>query len=288
MVLIILLNYDRFQSARFKESQQSQVQVVVTEELWGDGSATKEEPELVMPIIIETEDLKIEPTIVPSTYIKIVDSCGPYFSGECVNLRAGPSTTSPKTKQLRNGMVLHTAEEVENDGRMWYKIAFDDWLRYPERVSKSWYVAADLVTPVLESPQSIDVTTAVASGTKRILVDRSQQKLYAYDGDELFMEEKISTGLDGTPTPRGTFPIYKKTPSRYMQGPLPGISPQYFDLPGVPWTMYFTEAGGAIHGAYWHDKFGKQWSHGCVNLPPEKAEILYHWAELGTAVTVRD
>jgi len=52
--------------------------------------------------------------------------------------------------------------------------------------------------------------------------------------------------------------------------------------------MYFTEAGGAIHGAYWHDKFGKQWSHGCVNLPPEKAEVLYHWAELGTAVTVRD
>ena len=43
-----------------------------------------------------------------------------------------------------------------------------------------------------------------------------------------------------------------------------------------------------IHGAYWHDNFGKKWSSGCVNLDPEKAKELYMWAEIGMEVTVRD
>ena len=73
-----------------------------------------------------------------------------------------------------------------------------------------------------------------------------------------------------------------------MQGPLLGVSDQYYDLPGVPWDLYFTEQGGAIHGAYWHDKFGKRWSHGCVNLPLEEAKKLYEWADVGTPVVVRD
>ena len=121
------------------------------------------------------------------------------------------------------------------------------------------------------------------------MVDRSDQKLYAYDGDTLFMVATSSTGLDSTPTPRGTFTIYQKTPSRYMQGPLPNIaSDDYYDLPGVPWNLYFTEGGAVIHGAYWHDKFGTKYSHGCVNLSPAIAKVIYDWAELGTPVTVRD
>ena len=73
-----------------------------------------------------------------------------------------------------------------------------------------------------------------------------------------------------------------------MQGPLPGISDQVYDLPGVPWNLYFTEDGGAIHGAYWHNNFGQPWSHGCVNVPLKEAEELYNWAEPGTVVTVTD
>jgi lipoprotein-anchoring transpeptidase ErfK/SrfK len=115
----------------------------------------------------------------------------------------------------------------------------------------------------------------------------SEEKLYAYDGDKLFMEELISTGLDFTPTPVGTFRVFKKTPSRYMQGPLPNSpSTQVYDLPGVPWNLYFTSGGSVIHGAYWHDNFGKIWSHGCVNLPPQKAKELYMWADIGISVIV--
>ena len=96
----------------------------------------------------------------------------------------------------------------------------------------------------------------------------------------------ISTGLELSPTPAGTFTIFKKTPSRYMQGPLPGFT-DYYDLPGVPWNLYFTQQGAVIHGTYWHDSFGQPYSHGCVNLSPEDAKRLYEWAGLGTKVTVK-
>lgn len=66
------------------------------------------------------------------------------------------------------------------------------------------------------------------------------------------------------------------------------MSDQYYDLPGVPWDLYFTRNGDVIHGAYWHDKFGEPWSHGCVNLPVEQAMKLYKWAEVGVPVTVKE
>lgn len=63
-----------------------------------------------------------------------------------------------------------------------------------------------------------------------------------------------------------------------MQGPIPGLSDQYYDLPGVPWDLYFTSDGGAIHGAYWHNNFGTPMSHGCVNEPLANAEQIFAWA----------
>lgn len=263
---------------------------------------------IVMPILYFTAD---RPVAVVSTmaaavadvlqpapesaplpqYIEVLDGCAPHFEGACVNVRSRPSVDAPSVAQLRTGVVLRVEKVVHAEDRDWYKLTFDEWVRYPERVSKEWYVAAgDYVRVFSHTPPEKLVAGERASTTKRIIVDRTLQMLYAYDGETLFMEEPISTGLNSAPTPRGQFKIFSKTPSRYMQGPVPGITADddVYDLPGVPWTMYFTNEGGAIHGAYWHDSFGQQWSHGCVNLPPEKAKILYEWADLGTPVTVHD
>lgn len=224
-------------------------------------------------------------------YIEIIASCGPDFGGDlCVNMRSGPGTEYPEVTHLRTGLVLKVEREtLRSEEHDWYKVIFDGEIRYPERVKGDWYVAVDPAA-VREFGDEGDRVTAPGATTttaKRIVVDRSEEKLYAYDGDDLFMEEQISTGLEGTPTPRGTFSVFKKTPSRYMQGPLPGVSDQVYDLPGVPWNLYFTADGAVIHGAYWHDRFGEAWSHGCVNLAPQNARRLYEWAELGTPVTVR-
>jgi hypothetical protein len=188
---------------------------------------------------------------------------------------------------LRTGVVLKVGETVMIDGERWYKILFSHELRYPERVQGGWYVSAEFVQ-LFSNDGDKEYKKGMATSSKRIIVDLSEEMLYAYDGDTLFMQEPISTGLDQTPTPRGTFTIYEKTPSRYMQGPILGVSDQVYDLPGVPWNLYFTVDGAVIHGAYWHNSFGHPWSHGCVNLPPQKAKELYLWADVGMTVTVRD
>jgi hypothetical protein len=238
------------------------------------------------PEVVSVEDVLFE-------YIEVVDGCDIHFEGECLNVRSGPGIDYPVVGQLRNSIVLKVGGKLERAGQTWYKIIFDEFIRYPERVTADWYVASEYVAVLYDEGDKTIWDNATnsdrAARLQSIVVDRSDQKLYAYEDDVLFLETDISTGLELTPTPRGEFTIFKKTPSRYMQGPLPGFpADQYYDLPGVPWNLYFTEGGAVIHGAYWHDSFGSQYSHGCVNLEPEVARKLYNWAKLGTRVVVRD
>lgn len=51
-----------------------------------------------------------------------------------------------------------------------------------------------------------------------------------------------------------------------------------FELRDVPWIQYFS-AGFALHGAYWHDVFGIPRSHGCVNLAPIDARVIFNWTD---------
>jgi len=222
-----------------------------------------------------------------SPYIEVLDSCGPYYGGACVNMRSGPGTQYPIVARLRKGVVLKVADGIEQDGRQWYSVFVDEVILHPERVTSDWFVAADAVEMFYDDGDHVLAPGVKQLTQKRILVDISDKMLYAYDGDVLFMQEKISTGLDKTPTPIGSFAIFKKTPSRYMQGSVEGVSQDYYDLPGVPWNLYFTIDGAVIHGAYWHDHFGEPWSHGCVNLPPDQAKKIYRWATLGTVVTIQ-
>lgn len=231
-------------------------------------------------------------TVVPNVpryqYVEVVDGCDYAFVGDCVNMRTGPGTEFPVAVKLRTGVVLKVAEIVIKDGKSWYKILFSHKLLYPERVKGDWYVSADYVKLFSNEGDYNLEKGQVATTTKHILVDVSEQKLYAYDGDVLFMEAVVSTGLELTPTTRGTFSVFKMTPSRFMQGPIPEVSDQVYDLPGVPWNLYFTAGGVVIHGAYWHNHFGTPWSHGCVNLTPANAKKLYNWAEIGMKVVVQN
>ena len=43
-----------------------------------------------------------------------------------------------------------------------------------------------------------------------------------------------------------------------------------------------------LHGAYWHNNFGKKMSHGCVNIAYPNAEWLWNWSEIGTPVVVQN
>jgi lipoprotein-anchoring transpeptidase ErfK/SrfK len=87
----------------------------------------------------------------------------------------------------------------------------------------------------------------------------------------------VSTGEGGLAgnhaTKQGTFLIHTKHVTVTMDSDAAGES---FDLHDVPHVQYFN-GGYALHGAYWHDDFGKPRSHGCVNLSPHDAAWLFAW-----------
>ncbi len=247
----------------------------------------------VNEVVLHDRVVPVEP--VAFKYIEVTSGCGQDFEGKCAVARSGPGGEFPVMFHLRKNAVLKVSGKIEHDGTTWYKIVFDEWLRYPERVKTDWFVGADMVSILDETRGEQNLfengtsTTISSTSTKRIVVDISEQKLYAYESGQVFKEVLVSTGRMMASTPIGTFSIFKKTPSRYMQGPLPELlDQQVYDLPGVPWNLYFTGDGSVIHGTYWHDNFGTKYSHGCVNTPAEDAKELYDWAELGMKVVVRD
>jgi hypothetical protein len=120
-------------------------------------------------------------------------------------------------------------------------------------------------------------------GAKWLDVNLTKQVLVAYEGQKMVYATLVSSGEDGLADPetakratiRGIYRIHTKHASVTMDSTAVG---EEFELRDVPYVQYFNE-GYALHGAYWHDRFGTPKSHGCINLSPEDARRLYFWTE---------
>lgn len=112
---------------------------------------------------------------------------------------------------------------------------------------------------------------------KWIDVDLDTQRLRAYEGSRVVYDFPVSTGLPWFPTITGNFHIWAKVRSQRMTGGDVAAG-TFYDLPNVPFVQYFYKAYG-LHGAYWHNDFGKPRSHGCVNISVPNAEKLFYWTE---------
>lgn len=118
---------------------------------------------------------------------------------------------------------------------------------------------------------------------KRIEIDLTNQRLYAFENNRLLYDFLISSGKWGR-TPTGRFQIWVKLRYSKMEGGSKALNTYYY-LPNVPYVMYFYSQeipkwrGFGIHGTYWHSNFGQTMSHGCINMKTEEAAHLYYWAQ---------
>lgn len=113
----------------------------------------------------------------------------------------------------------------------------------------------------------------VRKGERWIRVDLDRQTLTAYDGERPVFATLVSSGLDDHATPVGLFRLHAKHVATTMAD---DVADGPYSIEDVPWTMYFL-GSYALHAAFWHDKFGNQRSHGCVNLAPRDARWLFYW-----------
>ncbi len=164
------------------------------------------------------------------------------------------------------------------DGRFWYRL-LDDLLlvNYFVRAEHLRKIQPEELTPI--SPD-------VPLRSKWIEVSLEWQEVRAYENKRLVMRTSISSGIpDHTPqengvptiTPTGRFSVGTKTPYRHMGDGRLTSNLEAYELPGVPWVMFFTDTGVAFHGTYWHNDFGRPRSHGCINMRTQDAKWLYRW-----------
>lgn len=157
---------------------------------------------------------------------------------------------------------------------------------------KGVFHGQEVMPPVIDLAVAEPVTNVLGevdpSTEKRIYVDLSTQTLSAYQGDSLFMQALVSTGKWGR-TPTGEFTIWSKFRATRMSG---GSGNDYYNLPNVPYTMFFSSSGVAasrgyaLHGTYWHNNFGHPMSHGCVNMRTVDAQKLFNWAGINERITI--
>lgn len=133
---------------------------------------------------------------------------------------------------------------------------------------------------VLTEEDVAPINPEVDPNTKKIVVDATQQRqvLSCFEGNREVFFCRISSGFDEQySTPVGDQAVAWKTCSLHLSANL-GKANSGYDTMAVPWVTFFNRsAGAAIHGTFWHNDFGNQRSHGCVNLPPEEAKWIYRW-----------
>ncbi|HML22632.1 MAG TPA: L,D-transpeptidase family protein, partial [Aggregatilinea sp.] len=127
--------------------------------------------------------------------------------------------------------------------------------------------------------------------SKRIVVSRGQQHLWAYENGQVVFDWVISTGLPTSPTALGTFQVQTHDENAYAEQwnlYMPDFMGFYHPGPNMDlWNGFHgfpTRGGGYL---LWEGDLGTPVTYGCVLLSLENARTLYNWAEDGVVVEVR-
>ncbi len=124
------------------------------------------------------------------------------------------------------------------------------------------------------------------SEERKITVDLSEQRVYAYNQGILENSFLISSGLSSA-TPIGTHTISAKKPLVHYAWNYGPNNPNNYDLGWVPYNLQFYPHI-YLHYAPWHNNFGHKMSHGCVNVSLEDMKWLYDWSDEGIPVEVKE
>lgn len=161
-----------------------------------------------------------------------------------------------------------TGKEVERDG-----------IRYSE-LRDGTYIKNIHVRITRPGPPP----TEIGPNERWIDVNLKEQTLVAFEGTRPVYATLVSTGKQSSVkdkdhrTPTGKWRIREKHVTTTMDGNGTAAGDLPYSIEDVPFVMYFHQSY-AVHGAFWHQNFGVQMSHGCVNLAPLDAKHLFFFAD---------
>lgn len=165
-------------------------------------------------------------------------------------------TRHVETPAINRYTLVYIFATVKVDQYDWYLVGPGQWLPQ-QKVAR--------VMPVAPPQGATD---------KWVSIDLFEKVLTAYEGDKLVFATLVSPGLPDFQTNVGMFKVWRRVPASPMSGGMG--QPDFYSLPQVPYVMFF-DKDISLHGTYWHDGFGFNHSHGCVNLSIGDARWLYEW-----------
>lgn len=118
-------------------------------------------------------------------------------------------------------------------------------------------------------------------GNTYIEVDLSEQHMYYYQaGVNIFESDFVSGNMSyaDRQTHAGIFTLYYKKSPDVLRGSQKADGTYEYEQKVQYWMPF--DGGIGFHDATWRDEFGgdiylTSGSHGCINLPPENAAVLY-------------
>ena len=119
-------------------------------------------------------------------------------------------------------------------------------------------------------------------GNTYVEINLTAQHLFFYQDGQLMMESDFVSGNSarGYDTPAGVYSITYKQRDATLKG-------ENYATPVSYWMPFNKNIG--MHDANWRSSFGgtiykTNGSHGCINMPPAKAQEMYGYVQKGTPV----
>jgi LysM repeat protein len=218
----------------------------------------------------------LSPTDLPTSTLVPVESATPFFPD---TLTPEPVFELPTTYTVQSEDTLYSISQ---------QLGVDlDALAAVNGLGSGSTLYIGQVLTVPQPGQYIPPTSEPLYGQKRILVDISQQHLYAYEGDVLVFSFVASTGMNNA-TRVGIFSVLDKIPNAY----------------GSTWNIWMPNWLGIYYSGYlengihalpilsngnrlWEGYLGRPISYGCVVLGTAESQMLYDWVEIGTVVEIQ-
>lgn len=149
------------------------------------------------------------------------------------------------------------------------------------------------ITKEPEYKQTAASRSALDWGTTYAEVDLAAQKMWFVVDGSVALTTDVVTGRPstGNATPEGVYDILYTQRGAVLRGNIdPATGKPSYETP-VSFWMPFTYQGHGFHDATWQSAFGgnrylTHGSHGCVNMPYDKASQLFELITAGTPVII--
>lgn len=180
-------------------------------------------------------------------------------------VREAPSMEA-ESEAIGRHVRAKVLETKRGRGEVWYRL---DLAGQTEGPREGWIASLQFAYLA-----AIPRPRGVGARERWVHVSLRNQTVAMYEGDRMIFATLGSSGDDEHRTPPGLYRIESKRVTATMDNENNLAGP--YLIQDVPWVMYF-KGSYALHGAFWHDRFGLRTSHGCVNLAPSDARRMFGW-----------